>query len=65
MLTVLKTPAGEMTFDLPQPGDFRPFFLFAMHKSGSTLLNRMMYQALSAAGVPQHALVAREIIVPM
>src|SRR5262249_13572233 len=50
---VIKTSAGHTAFDLEEPGDFPSFFVFAMHKSGSTLMNRMLDQALSAASVPQ------------
>jgi Sulfotransferase domain len=50
---VIRTLAGHTAFDLEEPGDFPSFFVFAMHKSGSTLMNRMLDQALSAAGVPQ------------
>jgi hypothetical protein len=50
---VIRTSAGNTAFDLEEPGDFPSFFVFAMHKSGSTLMNRMLDQALFAAGVPQ------------
>src|SRR6516165_2196103 len=53
---VLKTPAGETTINIPSPGDFRSFYVFAMHKSGSSLLNKMLDTALMRAGVPQIAI---------
>ncbi|HEX4571093.1 MAG TPA: sulfotransferase domain-containing protein [Dongiaceae bacterium] len=53
---VIRTPAGNAAFDLEEPGDFPSIFVFAMHKSGSTLMDRMLKQALTAAGVPQMAL---------
>jgi hypothetical protein len=52
MKRLLKTPAGETEIVFPEPGDFASFFLFAMHKSGSTLMYSMMKAALPAAGVP-------------
>jgi hypothetical protein len=55
---VIRTSAGEAVFDLGEPGDFPSFFVFAMHKSGSVLINRMLDQALSAAGIPQIPLAA-------
>jgi hypothetical protein len=53
---VIRTPGGDAAFDLEEPGDFPSVFVFAMHKSGSTLMDRMLKQALTAAGVPQMAL---------
>jgi hypothetical protein len=53
---VLKTPAGETPINIPPPGNFDAFYLFAMHKSGSTLLNRMMNFALIRSKVPQIAI---------
>jgi Sulfotransferase domain len=53
---ILKTPAGETTINVPSPGDFRSFYVFAMHKSGSTLLNKMLDTAFMRAGVPQIAI---------
>src|SRR5262249_16007540 len=52
---VIRTSAGEVAVDLEEPGDFPSFYVFAMHKSGSRLLNTMLNQALSAAGIPQQA----------
>jgi len=52
----LKTPAGQTDIEIPPPGDFPSFYLFAMHKSGSTLLNGMMGDALARASVPQLAI---------
>ncbi|MGO9740425.1 MAG: sulfotransferase domain-containing protein [Roseiarcus sp.] len=49
---ILKTQAGETEITIATPGQFRSFFLFAMHKSGSTLLNNMMTAALSSAEIP-------------
>jgi hypothetical protein len=53
---ILKTPAGETTINVPSPGDFRSFYIFAMHKSGSTLLNKMLDTAFMRLGVPQIAI---------
>jgi hypothetical protein len=53
---ILKTSAGETTVNVPPPGDFRSFYAFAMHKSGSTLLNNMLDAALRRVGVPQIAI---------
>ena len=53
---ILKTPAGETTINVPSPGDFRSFYVFAMHKSGSTLLNKMLDTAFMRVGVPQIAI---------
>jgi len=50
------TPKGGVTIDLPAPGDFDSCFVFALHKSGSTLLNNMLAEVLEAAGMPQIAL---------
>ncbi len=52
----LKTPMGETKIAIPNPGDFKSFYLFAMHKSGSTLLNRMVNSALILAEIPQIAI---------
>lgn len=52
----LKTPAGATRVVLPRPGSFPSFYVFALHKSGSTLLNAMLREALDGAGVPQIAL---------
>lgn len=49
---MLRTPAGETELLIQEPGDFASFFLFAMHKSGSTLMYSMMKAALPEAGVP-------------
>jgi hypothetical protein len=53
---ILKTPAGETTINVPPPGNFRSFYVFAMHKSGSTLLNKMLDTAFIRVGVPQIAI---------
>ena len=45
-----------MSIQLPPPGDFESFFVFALHKSGSTLLNNMLAEVLAATGMPQVAL---------
>jgi hypothetical protein len=50
---VIKTPVGEAAFDLDEPQDIQSFYLFAMHKSGSVLINRMISQSLSIARIPQ------------
>jgi 2-O-methyltransferase len=49
---ILRTPAGETEIVIPEPGDFASIYLFAMHKSGSSLMNAMMSSALSIARVP-------------
>jgi hypothetical protein len=41
---------------MPRPGRFPSFYVFALHKSGSTLLNRMLIKAFSHAKVPHLAL---------
>lgn len=53
---ILKTPAGETTIDVPCPGNFPSFYLFALHKSGSSLLNKMLGTALRRVGVPEIAI---------
>jgi hypothetical protein len=52
----LKTSAGTTRIVLPRPGDFASFYVFALHKSGSTLLNNMLIEALDYAQVPHIAL---------
>jgi hypothetical protein len=52
----LKTSAGETEILIPDPADIDSFYLFAMHKSGSTLLNKMMNSALMLARIPQIAI---------
>lgn len=52
----LITPTGSTTASVPSPGDFDSFFVFAMHKSGSTLLNNMLSKILDAAGIAQMAI---------
>jgi len=52
----LRTPGGDLDVALPPPGDVPSFYLFALHKSGSTLLNDMMAAALERAGIPQIAI---------
>lgn len=51
----LKTKQGDVEINIPPPGDFPSRFVFAMHKSGSTLLNKMLGNALRLAKVPQIA----------
>jgi hypothetical protein len=53
---VLKTPAGEAIINVPPPGNFHSFYVFALHKSGSSLLNNMLDTALRRAGVSQIAI---------
>lgn len=53
---VIRTSAGDTAVELEEPGDFSSVFVFAMHKSGSTLMDRMLKQALTTAGIPQVAL---------
>jgi hypothetical protein len=53
---ILKTSAGDTEIRIPNPADITSFYLFAMHKSGSTLLNRIMNSALMLANVPQIAI---------
>jgi hypothetical protein len=55
-LLTLKTTKGEVAVSFPAPADFDSCFLFAMHKSGSTLMYQMMRLALSVAGIPTIAL---------
>lgn len=52
----LKTPGGSAVAILPPPGDFESFFVFAMHKSGSTLMNNMLAKVLGTLRVPQIAI---------
>ena len=52
----LETPYGSTMITIPLPGDFESFYVFAMHKSGSTLLNNMMVKVLQATGIPQMAI---------
>jgi len=52
----LKTSAGDTEIRIPSPADLESFYLFAMHKSGSTLLNKMMNSALILANIPQIAI---------
>jgi hypothetical protein len=55
-IITLKTSAGDTEIRIPSPADIDSFYLFAMHKSGSTLLNKMMNSALTAARIPQIAI---------
>lgn len=52
----LETPDGSTVVNIPLPGDFDSFYIFAMHKSGSTLLNNMFMQVCGALGIPQMAI---------
>jgi hypothetical protein len=52
----LETSAGATRVSIPLPGQFRSFYVFALHKSGSTLLNAMLAQGLDHAKVPHVAL---------
>lgn len=52
----LDTPSGSTVANIPPPGDFESFYIFAMHKSGSTLLNNMLMRVLGTCGIPQLAL---------
>lgn len=53
---VLKTSAGSVRIRLPRPSRLPSFYLFALHKSGSTLLNNMMQDAIDCAGISSIAL---------
>jgi hypothetical protein len=50
---LLKTSVGTARLRLPPRGPAPSFYLFAMHKGGSTLLNDMMGEALNQANIPQ------------
>jgi hypothetical protein len=39
-------------FELPEPGDRPSFFAFAFHKSGSTLMNNMLREAMEGTDIP-------------
>lgn len=52
----IKTISGSAAFMLPDPGDFDSFYVFAMHKSGSTLLNNMLEEVLTFIGIPHIAI---------
>jgi hypothetical protein len=52
----LETPNGSTMASIPLPGDFDSFYVFAMHKSGSTLLNNMLMTILAQSGIPQMAI---------
>lgn len=49
----LETPNGSVVADLPPPGDFDSFYVFALHKSGSTLMNNMLMRVFEAAEIAQ------------
>ena len=53
---ILKTPAGRTRVLMPRPGRFASFYVFALHKSGSTLMNNMLIRAFDYAKVPHVAL---------
>lgn len=53
---ILRTPVGDTAFRMPRPGPDRSSFIFALHKSGSVLLNTMLDSALGRAGMPTIAL---------
>ena len=49
----LETVSGEVVeFELGAPADIDSFFVFCLHKSGSTLLNTMLAELCEIAGVP-------------
>ncbi len=52
----IETPGGSTVASIPPPGNFDSFYVFAMHKSGSTLLNNMLMKVLGASGIPQMAI---------
>lgn len=47
----IRTPGGSTEISLPPPGDFESFYVFAMHKSGSTLVNALLKGVLEAKGI--------------
>src|SRR5215469_436216 len=53
---MLKTSAGHTRIDIAPPANIDSFYLFAMHKSGSTLLNRIMNSAMILGNIPQIAI---------
>lgn len=53
---VVMTPAGNTQIKALPPANFLSFYVFAMHKSGSVLLNSMLDQVFTVAKVPQVAI---------
>lgn len=51
--TLLKTTDGQVAeIELSPPADIESFFVFCLHKSGSSLLNAMLNEICRLAGVP-------------
>lgn len=48
----LETSAGATRVVMPRPGRFPSFYVFALHKGGSSLMNIMLVSALDYAKVP-------------
>lgn len=49
---VLTADGQRIEFELGPPADIDSFFVFSMHKTGSTLLNEMLVEVCAIAGVP-------------
>jgi hypothetical protein len=52
----LKTTGGYARVLIPRPGVFPSFYVFALHKSGSTLMNNMLGKAFDQVKIPHLAL---------
>jgi hypothetical protein len=50
--SITSTEGKSFEFELPKPADCVSFFAFAFHKSGSTLMNNMLSDALVETGIP-------------